>query len=165
MIKDPYVKRNLKREAAIMAKLDHPNIVTLHEVVSAGDFYCLVLDFYSGGNLCDMIGNQENFRLGEELSRSLFRQVLSAVGYLHNKNIIHRDIKLENILLDKSHTKAAIADFGLSNFWEPSSKLRTRCGSAEVPLPHPPICSTLLRRSTTGRRCTRRRWTCGLLAS
>ena len=68
-IKDPYVSRNLKREAAIMAKLDHPNIVTLHEVVSAGDFYCLVLDFYSGGNLCDMIGNQETFRLGEELAR------------------------------------------------------------------------------------------------
>ena len=68
-IKDPYVSRNLKREAAIMAKLDHPNIVTLHEVVAAGDFYCLVLDFYSGGNLCDMIGEQENFRLGEELAR------------------------------------------------------------------------------------------------
>ena len=57
-IKDPYVSKNLKREPDIMAKLNHPNIVSLHEVVSVGDFYCLVLDFYPGGNLCDMIGSQ-----------------------------------------------------------------------------------------------------------
>ena len=68
-IKDPYVWKTLKREAAIMTKLNHPNIVTLHEVVSAGDFYCLVLDFYSGGNLCNMIGNQDGNKLDEELSR------------------------------------------------------------------------------------------------
>ena len=131
-IKDPYVSKNLKREAAIMAKLNHPNIVSLHEVVSVGDFYCLVLDFYPGGNLCDMIGRQEGFKLKEEIARALFRQILAELGYLHNKSIIHRDIKLENILLDATHTKAVIADFGLSNFWDASSILRTRCGSAEV---------------------------------
>ena len=64
--------------------------------------------------------------------RTFFRQILSGIGHLHDKKIIHRDIKLENILLDKNHTKAVIADFGLSNFWEPDTKLQTRCGSAEV---------------------------------
>ena len=132
-IKDPYVTKNLKREAAIMAKLNHPNIVSLHEVVSVGDFYCLVLDFYPGGNLCDMIGSQEGFKLQEEIARLLFRQILAGLGYLHSKSIIHRDIKLENILLDETHRKAVIADFGLSNFFlDPNSRLRTRCGSAEV---------------------------------
>ena len=131
-IKDPYVSKNLKREPAIMAKLNHPNIVSLHEVVSVGDFYCLVLDFYSGGNLCDMIGSQEGFKLQEEIARLLFRQILAGLGYLHSKSIIHRDIKLENILLDETHRKAVIADFGLSNFWDANSRLRTRCGSAEV---------------------------------
>ena len=58
-IKDPYVSKNLKREAAIMPKLNHPNIVPLHEVISDGDCRCLVLDFYPGGILCDMIGSQE----------------------------------------------------------------------------------------------------------
>ena len=131
-IKDPYVSKNLKREAAIMAKLNHPNIVSLHEVVSVGDFYCLVLDFYPGGNLCDMIGSQEGFKLQEEIARLLFRQILAGLGYLHSKSIIHRDIKLENILLDETHRKAVIADFGLSNFFDVNSRLRTRCGSAEV---------------------------------
>merc|ERR1711990_538955 len=134
-IKDPYVSKNLKREAAIMAKLNHPNIVSLHEVVSVGDFYCLVLDFYPGGNLCDMIGSQEGFKLQEEIARLLFRQILAGLGYLHSKSIIHRDIKLENILLDETHKKAVIADFGLSNFFDANSRLRTRCGSAEYAAP------------------------------
>ena len=163
-IKDPYVSKNLKREPAIMAKLNHPNIVSLHEVVSVGDFYCMVLDFYPGGNLCDMIGSQEGFKLQEDVARVLFRQILAGLGYLHSKSIIHRDIKLENILLDETHRKAVIADFGLSNYWDADSRLRTRCGSAEVnpfffisTLPHPTLvcCPRDLRHPVslhTGRR-------------
>ena len=95
-----------------------------------------------------MVGNQDDHKLDEELSRlklsttltnlniacfrTFFRQILSGIGHLHSIKIIHRDIKLENILLDKNQTKAVIADFGLSNFWEPDAKLQTRCGSAEV---------------------------------
>ena len=60
---------------------------------------------------------------------------MSGIGHLHHKKIIHRDIKLENILLDKNHTKVVIADFGLSNFWNPGAKLQTRCGSAEYAAP------------------------------
>ena len=51
-IKDPYVSKNLKREAAIMAKLNHPIIVFFHRVVSVGHFHCLPLDISPGGNLC-----------------------------------------------------------------------------------------------------------------
>ena len=121
-----------------------------------------------------MIGNQDDHKLDEELSmvklsttltsldiacfRTFFRQILSGIGHLHSKKIIHRDIKLENILLDKNQIKAVIADFGLSNFWEPDTKLQTRCGSAEVcsfppPAPpfNPPPCSTPPPRSTSGR--------------
>ena len=168
-IKDPYVSKNLKREPAIMAKLNHPNIVSLHEVVSVGDFYCMVLDFYPGGNLCDMIGSQEGFKLQEDVARVLFRQILAGLGYLHSKSIIHRDIKLENILLDETHRKAVIADFGLSNYWDANSRLRTRCGSAEV---NPFFfylnitssnLSLLLPRSSTSSLPTHRPSTCGLL--
>ena len=80
------------------------------------------------------------------------------------ESIIHRNIKLENILLYETHSKAAIADFGLSNFWDANSRLRTRCGSAEVnpfffistlPLPTLVCCPRDLRHSVslhTGRR-------------
>ena len=67
-----------------MAKLNHPIIVFFHRVVSVGDFYCLVLDFYPGGNLCDMIGSQEGFKLQEEIARCL----LVGLGYLHSKSIV-----------------------------------------------------------------------------
>ena len=172
-IKDPYVSKNLKREPAIMANLSHPNIVSLHELVSVGDFYCLVLDFYPGGNLCDMIGDQEGYKLEEEVARCLFKQILAGLGYLHSKSIIHRDIKLENILLDKTQRKAVIADFGLSNFWDANTRLKTRCGSAEVTLnilfadPNTTLLffSMLPRRSSIGRRPTPRLLTCGLSAS
>ena len=172
-IKDPYVSKNLKREPAIMANLSHPNIVSLHEVVSVGDFYCMVLDFYPGGNLCDMIGSQEGYKLEEGVARSLFKQILAGLGYLHSKSIIHRDIKLENILLDKTQTKAVIADFGLSNFWDANTRLKTRCGSAEVTLnilfvdPNTILLffSMLLRRSSIDSRRTPRPSICGLLGS
>ena len=117
-----------------------------------------------------MIGNQDGNKLDEELSRTFFRHILSGIGYLHTKKIIHRDIKLENILLDKNHTKVVIADFGLSNFWNPGAKLQTRCGSAEVCLatfisppmvPGTPNFSTQPRRSTRSLFPTARPWTCG----
>ena len=73
-----------------MAKLKHPFICLL-----AQDRLCLVPDFYPGGNLCDMIGSQEGFKLQEEIARCR----LAGLGYLHIKSIIRRNIKLKNILL------------------------------------------------------------------
>ena len=84
------------------------------------------------------------------------------------ESIIHRNIKVENILLDETHSKAVIADFGLSNFWDPNSRFRTRCGSAEVnPFFYLNITShhlsLLLPRSSTSSQPTHRPSTCGLL--
>ena len=134
-IEDPYVKKNTQREAFIMAKLNHPNVVALHEVCSTKDFFCLAIDFYPGGTLCDLVQDHPDGRLEEKQARIYFRQIVDGLNHIHSKHIIHRDMKLENIFLDKEKTKVTIGDFGLSNFWRPGAKLETRCGSAEYAAP------------------------------
>jgi len=134
-IEDPYVIKNLKREALVMSKLSHPNVVQLHEVCSHTDFFCLAMDFYPGGTLCDLISNSELGRLEENASKLYFKQLLSGLHHIHQSNVIHRDIKLENVFLNQDRSKAVIGDFGLSNLWSPGGILKTRCGSAEYAAP------------------------------
>ena len=134
-IEDPYVRKNVQREANFMSRLNHPHVVALHEVCSSKDFFCLALDFFPGGNLCDLVQDHPNGKLEEEQARLFFKQLVEGLSHIHSKGIIHRDIKLENIFLNKEKTKVVIGDFGLSNFWHPGAKLETRCGSAEYAAP------------------------------
>ena len=134
-IKDPYVLRNLQREANIMSRLNHPRVVALFEVCSSKDFFCLALDYFPGGNLCDLVQNHPRGRIEEEQARIFFKQMVEGLSYIHGEGIIHRDIKLENIYLNKEKTEVAIGDFGLSNFWQHGAHLKTRCGSAEYAAP------------------------------
>ena len=102
-IKDPYVMKNLHRESAIMAKLDHPNVVKLYEVCSHAEFFCLAMDHYSGGNLCDLVCQSESSKIEEKRARIFYNQIMNGLQYIHRQGIIHRDIKLENIFLTQDH--------------------------------------------------------------
>ena len=134
-IEDPYVIKNLKREALVMSKLSHPNVVQLHEVCAHTEFFCLAMDFYAGGTLCDLVSNSQPGRLEENVSKLYYHQLLSGLHHIHQKNVIHRDIKLENVFLNRDRSKAVIGDFGLSNLWSLGGNLKTRCGSAEYAAP------------------------------
>ena len=134
-IKDPYVLKNLQREANIMSRLNHPRVVALFEVCSSKDFFCLALDYFPGGSLCDFVQNHAKGRIEEAQARIFFKQMVEGLSYIHGKGIIHRDIKLENIYLNKERTEVVIGDFGLSNFWQHGANLKTRCGSAEYAAP------------------------------
>ena len=134
-IKDPYIKKNLQREAKIMTQLDHPNIISLHEVCAFQNIYCLVLDFWPGGSLCDYICQKEAGKLEEVQAQKLFKQILNGVEHIHSRNVVHRDIKLDNILINKAGDHVVIGDFGLSNFLLPGQLLRTHCGSPEYTAP------------------------------
>ena len=134
-IKDSYVRKNLWREVSIMARLNHPNVVSLFEVCSFGDFFCLVMDLYPGGSLCDFVQDHPQGHLDEVQAKSFMKQLVSGLSYIHSKGIIHRDIKLDNVFLSQDKTVVSIGDFGLSNFWSPVSNLQTRCGSAEYAAP------------------------------
>ncbi|OAF66733.1 hypothetical protein A3Q56_05334 [Intoshia linei] len=122
----------LSREEKIMKLLNHPNIVKLYQVFKIDNFVYLVMEYVSGGEVFDYL--VAHGRMREKESRVKFRQIISAVEYCHQKNIVHRDLKAENLLLD-SDMNIKIADFGFSNEFKIGSKLDTFCGSPPYAAP------------------------------
>lgn len=129
---NPTSLQKLFREVRIMKMLDHPNIVKLFQVIQTDKTLYLVMEYASGGEVFDYL--VMHGRMKEKEARAKFRQIVSAVQYLHQKRIIHRDLKAENLLLD-SEMNIKIADFGFSNEFTPGSKLDTFCGSPPYAAP------------------------------
>jgi protein-serine/threonine kinase len=100
----------------ILKELQHPNIVRLHEFVETERHMGIILEYASGGELFDYILNHRYLK--DPAARRLFAQLVSGVGYLHKKGIVHRDLKLENLLLDR-HKNIIITDFGFANTFNP----------------------------------------------
>lgn len=103
-------------EIKIMCCLDHPNVVCLEEVYEGENELFLTQELCEGGDLFDRLDNQSNFCYTEAGCARLIKQIISSVSYLHSKDIIHRDLKLENFLFqDKTDDSELIMiDFGLS---------------------------------------------------
>ncbi|PAA75466.1 hypothetical protein BOX15_Mlig033376g2 [Macrostomum lignano] len=120
------------REVKIMKTLDHPNIVRLYEVITTERTLYLVMEYASGGEVFDYL--VAHGRMKEKEARVKFRQIVSAVQYCHQKRIVHRDLKAENLLLD-SDLNIKIADFGFSNEYNPGQRLDTFCGSPPYAAP------------------------------
>ncbi|XP_047514809.1 NUAK family SNF1-like kinase 1 isoform X5 [Pieris napi] len=116
----------IRREVQIMSSVRHPNIVHIYEVFENSEKMILVMEYCSGGELYDYLSQKKV--LEEDEARRLFRQIATAVYYCHIHKICHRDLKLENVLLDETGS-AKIADFGLSNVFKETSLLATFCGS------------------------------------
>ncbi|XP_011494248.1 PREDICTED: serine/threonine-protein kinase MARK2-like isoform X11 [Ceratosolen solmsi marchali] len=129
---NPVSLQKLFREVRIMKMLDHPNIVKLFQVIETDKTLYLVMEYASGGEVFDYL--VLHGRMKEKEARAKFRQIVSAVQYCHQKKIIHRDLKAENLLLD-SEMNIKIADFGFSNEFTPGDKLDTFCGSPPYAAP------------------------------
>jgi protein-serine/threonine kinase len=108
------------REIGILRDLQHPNIVRLHEFVETERHMGIILEYASGGELFDYILNHRYLK--DPAARRLFAQLVSGVGYLHKKGIVHRDLKLENLLLDRNKN-IIITDFGFANTFNPVDEL------------------------------------------
>lgn len=108
------------REIAILRELQHPNIVRLHEFVETERHMGIILEYASGGELFDYILNHRYLK--DPSARRLFAQLVSGVGYLHRKGIVHRDLKLENLLLDRNKN-IIITDFGFANTFNAQDEL------------------------------------------
>ncbi|XP_037915898.1 serine/threonine-protein kinase SIK2-like isoform X2 [Hermetia illucens] len=126
---------NLKkvyREVDIMKRLDHPHIIKLYQVMETKNMIYIVSEYASQGEIFDFIAKYG--RMPERDARFKFWQILSAVEYCHNRGIVHRDLKAENLLLD-SNMNIKIADFGFSNMYKRGELLATWCGSPPYAAP------------------------------
>ncbi|TPX09519.1 uncharacterized protein E0L32_009262 [Thyridium curvatum] len=117
---NPSRMAKIMREVAILKQLRHPNIVQLHKMEESERHYGIVLEYASGGELFDYILNHRYLK--DNAARRLFAQLVSGVGYLHKKGIVHRDLKLENLLLDRNRN-IIITDFGFANTFDPHEEL------------------------------------------
>ncbi|KAJ1768850.1 hypothetical protein LPJ74_004542 [Coemansia sp. RSA 1843] len=121
-------KHNIRveREIKLLSILWHPNIVRLYDVSLTPKYTMIVMDYNSGGELLQLV--RKRGRLHENEARGFFRQIVSAIDYIHRNCVIHRDLKLENVMLDHEN-RVHIIDFGFANSFEWDKQLDTFCGS------------------------------------
>ncbi|ODA79342.1 hypothetical protein RJ55_04935 [Drechmeria coniospora] len=110
----------IRREVTILRGVQHPNIVQLIDMIETERYIGIILEYASGGELFDYILNHRYLK--DHSARRLFAQLVSGVGYLHKKGIVHRDLKLENLLLDRNRN-IIITDFGFANTFNPHEEL------------------------------------------
>lgn len=116
----------VSREIHILKLIRHPNIIQLYEIIETPKQLYLIMEYANGGELFDYIVKKH--RVGEEEAWGFFQQIISGIDYIHKLNIVHRDMKPENLLLDHGH-QIKIVDFGLSNTFKEGELLKTACGS------------------------------------
>ena len=109
-----------RREARAMAKLNHPNIIAVHDFGQTGEGHLFfVMEFVGGANLHEVI---QQVGLDPDQALSLVGQVCAALAYAHGKGVVHRDIKPANVMVnDEWHVK--VADFGLARLTDPAADI------------------------------------------
>ncbi|OLY84591.1 Protein kinase kin1 [Smittium mucronatum] len=121
-------KKDLRvlREVSISQLVIHPHICELKDIIINSDRYYLISELVVGKQLLEII--VKNGKLDEETSIHYSRQIASALMYLHKHSIVHRDLKIENIMVN-NRNQIKLIDFGLSNLFSAQKQLSTFCGS------------------------------------
>ncbi|KAL6785808.1 SNRK1B [Auxenochlorella protothecoides x Auxenochlorella symbiontica] len=132
-LRDATDRERVEREVRVMRALNnHVNIVRVLESAETADAIYVVMEHCTGGSLLDHVRERKCLRDGE--AALVFQQLLAALGHCHGAGIVHRDVKLENILFDGAGGVQLI-DFGLCGFFVPGRRLRCHCGSPSYAAP------------------------------
>jgi len=121
----------LREEVRIMASLDHPNILRVHECFEDEHSIKLILALCQGGELLDRLHHQTKHKYTEKVACRYILSMVKAVRYLHDHNIVHRDLKLENFLFetDSDESELILIDFGLSQIYYPNEVILNPVGT------------------------------------
>ncbi|PRP82752.1 hypothetical protein PROFUN_09837 [Planoprotostelium fungivorum] len=126
-----------QREIEVHSRIKHPNIVEIFDTLFQPETTkecCLIMEHLEGVDLLEVITNQPGERLNEQKAIQYFRQILEAVSYMHQNGVVHRDLKLENVMITKDD-RCKLIDFGFATTWNSSKSLATPCGTLEYAAP------------------------------
>lgn len=130
----PYKNFMIQNEIRVLKSIDHRNIVRLLDIVVSKDYTHLIIEYCEGINLYEYMWNRGRVPLSEPFAHNIFVQLLDALDYLHSKSIYHRDLKLDNIMLDKSG-KVTLIDFGFAIIVNNNEPISSFCGTPNYMAP------------------------------
>ena len=131
---DPQKRNTVKNEINILKQIDNENVMKLYEVIDTPSNLYLVQEYINGVNLLEILKNEKNHYIKEQRAKKLFTQIVKGISYCHKKNIFHRDIKLENILVLKDDT-IKIIDFGFGIKCNRDTLQKLFCGTPSYMAP------------------------------
>jgi len=146
-------KKKVVLDELNILRVKHPAIIELKDFFVTKDYLVLVMEYCGGGDLFTLVARDP---IPEKRAKYIFKQILEGIGHLHKINIIHRDIKLENILLkEKGSDEIKITDFGMSRIVSRANLATTQCGTVEYSAPE------VFKFQPYGRECDY--WSLGIL--
>jgi MAP/microtubule affinity-regulating kinase len=133
-LEEPNRRKSVKREIKLMEKMKHKHIIQLYEIIDTHKYVILIMEYVGGGSLHEYIKSKPNRRLEENDAKRIFKQIIEGLRYCHSRCITHRDIKLENLLLD-DEKNMKIIDYGFSTCIPNDKKIKIFCGTPSYMAP------------------------------
>jgi len=125
-MKDDFSKKKVFQEVYLLKKIRHSNVIKLLEVFESSKHLLMVMEYAGGGDLLKLI--KRKGRLAEGDAKFIFKQIVYGLAHIHCRSVIHRDIKLDNILLD-CEKGVKICDFGVSKIIKKGQVIQEQCGT------------------------------------
>jgi serine/threonine protein kinase len=135
-LNDSMKRKAVQREIMALKKIDHPHIIRMLDLIETSKQICIVTDYISGSSLHHYVKHQcPNRQVKEETCRRFFKQIAEAFEYLHSRGVAHRDLKLDNVLIEEKTNMIKIIDFGFAAFCQDGQKQKIFCGTPSYMAP------------------------------